>query len=235
MQPLDRPAVLHEAARQIVEQLGMGRRFAQIAELARRIHQTATEVVLPHAIDDHAGGERRGVFHDRLREFETAAAGGEPARQAGLRRKGREEAARHGGPQIVRIAALHELQITRHAHLVVELCAVLLFLLHDEQRGLLDGVRHFHVVMRSGGLQCGNLGLEGLRLLGEILRLLFLQVGDPLFQRRDLVARLFHRLPEIVPHDRHLGELHGGENAGECVVVLRRDRVGLVIVAACTG
>jgi hypothetical protein len=84
MQPLQRPAVLHEATGEIVEQFGMRRRFAEIAELARRIDQTATEVMLPHAIHDHARGQRRGVFHDGLRQFEATASGVELARQAGL-------------------------------------------------------------------------------------------------------------------------------------------------------
>ena len=70
MQLFEAPAVRDEAAREPVEQLGMRRRLAELAEVARRADEPAPEMVLPDAVDDHAGGER--IL--RLREPRASAA-----------------------------------------------------------------------------------------------------------------------------------------------------------------
>ena len=57
MQRLQAPPFLHEAARQKIEELRMGRRFAQFPEIARRGHNATTEVILPHPVHDDPAGE----------------------------------------------------------------------------------------------------------------------------------------------------------------------------------
>ncbi len=148
--------MLHEATGEVIEKFGVRGGFAEVAEFAGGIDQAATEVVLPDAIDDDASGEGCGVFDDGLCEFQATAAGGEFAWQAGLGREHGEETTWHGGTEVVGIATLHELEIAGHAHLVVELGAVLFFLVHDEERGLFDGVGHGHVEMRGAGLELGD-------------------------------------------------------------------------------
>ena len=63
-----------ELHRQVVEQFRMGGRIAAEAEIARRADDSETEVMHPHAIDDHARGDRVCGIDDGLRQFETPAA-----------------------------------------------------------------------------------------------------------------------------------------------------------------
>ncbi len=58
MELLDAPAPLHELDGQPVEQLRMRRLLAHLAEVVERRDDAAAEVVVPHAVDDHARGER---------------------------------------------------------------------------------------------------------------------------------------------------------------------------------
>ena len=58
MQVLGAAAGAQELGRQPVEQLGMRRRRALDAEVARRRHQAAAEMVLPDAIDPDARRQR---------------------------------------------------------------------------------------------------------------------------------------------------------------------------------
>ena len=58
MQRFHIPAVLREAIRQPIEQLGMCRRPSLAAEVLRRGHQAASEVHAPDAVDDHARRKR---------------------------------------------------------------------------------------------------------------------------------------------------------------------------------
>ena len=53
VQRLEPPAARHELARQPVEQLGMRRRLAQPAEVARCGHEPLAEMILPDPVDDH--------------------------------------------------------------------------------------------------------------------------------------------------------------------------------------
>ena len=58
-----------EARRQIVQQFRMRRLLALHAEIAGGRDQRLAEVPAPHAVDDHARGQRRGVGEDLVREF----------------------------------------------------------------------------------------------------------------------------------------------------------------------
>src|SRR4051794_33909979 len=54
---LDRPALLDELSRQIVEQLGMRRRRAHDAEVVGSANDAVAKVMLPEAIDENACAE----------------------------------------------------------------------------------------------------------------------------------------------------------------------------------
>ena len=58
MHPLEPPAAVHELGGQPVEQLGVGRRLAQLAEVVGRRHDSAAEVILPEPIGHHPGRPR---------------------------------------------------------------------------------------------------------------------------------------------------------------------------------
>ena len=76
-QPLDsleRPVLLDQRGGQIVEHLGMGRRIAPQAKIARRVDQRVFEVVHPNPIDDHPGRERIVAAGDRPGQFQPSAA-----------------------------------------------------------------------------------------------------------------------------------------------------------------
>ena len=72
-QPLDRPAVLHEPDRQVVEQLGVRRGLARGAEVVGRAHQARAEQPVPGAVDDDAGRQRVVVAGEPGGELATAA------------------------------------------------------------------------------------------------------------------------------------------------------------------
>ena len=74
MQFLQGPAGFDELHRQVVEQFRVSRRIAAEAEIARRADDAEPEMMHPHAIDDHARGERVGGIDDGLRQFEPPAA-----------------------------------------------------------------------------------------------------------------------------------------------------------------
>ncbi len=52
----------------------MGGRVALFAEVTGRAHNTLAEMLLPDAVDDHAGGERVFRVDDGLGEIEPAVA-----------------------------------------------------------------------------------------------------------------------------------------------------------------
>ena len=74
VQFFQRPAVFHHAGREPVEQFRLDRRFAPRAEVTGRRHESRTEMMQPHAIRDDARGERIFPRSDGLREFQPAAA-----------------------------------------------------------------------------------------------------------------------------------------------------------------
>src|SRR5262245_57242597 len=52
----------------------MRRSFAHRAEVTRRADQALAEMMLPDAVDDHAGRERVVFVRDRIGQFEPSAA-----------------------------------------------------------------------------------------------------------------------------------------------------------------
>lgn len=74
---LHRPALLHERARQMLQQGGVLARRGTDAEVARGLDERLTEEMHPDAVDHHAGGQRVGRARDGVGEVESAAALGE--------------------------------------------------------------------------------------------------------------------------------------------------------------
>src|SRR5439155_4059375 len=69
-----RPTLLHEARRQVVQQLGVRRRFGAQAEVTGRAHEACAEMMQPNAIDQCASREGILGAGDGLSQFEPAAA-----------------------------------------------------------------------------------------------------------------------------------------------------------------
>ena len=70
----DGPAVLHEAGGKVVDQRGVAGRGGLVAEVVGRGDKAFAEVLLPDAVDEDAGGEGVGGAGDVAGEFEAAAA-----------------------------------------------------------------------------------------------------------------------------------------------------------------
>ena len=71
---LHRPAVLDEAPREEIEQLGMRRRVAGPAKIVGRAHQAVAEVMFPEAVHHDARGKWVVGTGDFLGDFKPAAA-----------------------------------------------------------------------------------------------------------------------------------------------------------------
>ena len=56
---------------EVVEQFGMGRRLAERAEFAGRLHDAAAKVVAPDSVHDHPGGQWCSFLHNRLGQFQA--------------------------------------------------------------------------------------------------------------------------------------------------------------------
>ena len=69
---IDQPLRMNSRG-QIIEQFGMRRRLAADAEVVGRLHQPAAEVILPDAIDHHAGRQRIVGAREPLGQFQPAA------------------------------------------------------------------------------------------------------------------------------------------------------------------
>ena len=67
-QLLHGPAIVHELRGQPVQQFGMRRHAAAMAEIAGRRHQALPEVILPDAVDHHARGQRIVFAGDPVRQ-----------------------------------------------------------------------------------------------------------------------------------------------------------------------
>ena len=111
MQRLDRPAVLDEPGGQVIEELGVGRRLAPHAEIARCRDQGRAEVVHPDPVDQGAGRQRVVGAGDGPRQLEPAAAVDERF-PLGTGQRG-EEPARHRFAQVVGIAAHKDTRLDR--------------------------------------------------------------------------------------------------------------------------
>ena len=99
---LMRPAVLDEPVGQVVEQLGVGGRLAQGAEVVDGGDDAPAEEVVPDAVDHDAGGEGVGGVDDPFGQFE---AGRLRIVDCGLRIEGFEEAAGGEGGRGFGVAA----------------------------------------------------------------------------------------------------------------------------------
>ncbi len=85
LQFLDAPAVLHELGREVVQQLGVGRLDAHLAEVADRFDDAVAEHLRPLAVDEHARGERVVGRGDPVRDRGAAAGRGGGRHDLGLR------------------------------------------------------------------------------------------------------------------------------------------------------
>src|SRR5437667_8061479 len=81
------------------------------AEIAGSAHNAGAEMMLPDAVDHHAGRERVAWIRDRLRQFQAAAAFVEWNR--GAVAQDTQKAPRNGIAEIVRISAKRLLQVRR--------------------------------------------------------------------------------------------------------------------------
>src|SRR5207302_9946250 len=70
---LDGPTGSNEARGQMIEQFGMGRRFAEGAKVTRGPHQSLAEMVLPDAIDQDPSREGVVLAGNRVSQLEPAA------------------------------------------------------------------------------------------------------------------------------------------------------------------
>ena len=99
MNVLHLPAALHKTGRQPIEQLWVGGRLSQGAEVVRRRHQSSPEVMLPDPVRDDAGRERIGRLRDPVRQSKTPSCGGsgrrDDLRGSGIH-NGRERGFDHG-------------------------------------------------------------------------------------------------------------------------------------------
>jgi hypothetical protein len=72
-EPLKTPIIAPQGMREFVEEFGMRRSRAESPEVAEGCDDAATEEMRPHAIRDHASGERVRVRHDPPRERDVAS------------------------------------------------------------------------------------------------------------------------------------------------------------------
>src|SRR4051812_25792667 len=73
MEMFETPVVLHEIAREPIEQFGMRRRVALHSEIFRRAHETGAEVSEPNAVYHHARSGWGLLIGEPFREGEARA------------------------------------------------------------------------------------------------------------------------------------------------------------------
>src|SRR5882724_13234462 len=78
MHGFDAPALRDEFTGEPIEKFGMRRPRAPRAEIARRGHETPTEMMLPDAVDQDAGGERVGRTGQPVGQRRSPARGRRP-------------------------------------------------------------------------------------------------------------------------------------------------------------
>ena len=202
------------------------------AEVAERINQGAAEVVLPDAVHDHAGRERRAVGNNSLGEFEPAASLGEGLRP--LSREDSEELPGHDRPGLVRVAARVHGDVVADPVLVLEARRVRATRHHRHVpvHHTTDG--DFFVPRRR--LQARDAGRQflqfGLGIGGR--RFLRLQSLHLLVQRLDFHLGLSHGLGFRIGEERKIDQLHSRDHARQCVVILGADGVEFVVMTAGT-
>ena len=140
---LEAPAGLHEPAGEVIEQFGMGRAFAQCAEVARGIDDATSEMVHPDAVHEGASDEGMAARGEPLGIGETPSGGGEGRVVGGDLRSGEdgEFAGGDGLPKLAVVPAVMDL---------TDGLGVLRF-----EDGLDLAFRGF------GGAECGGLGTFG--------------------------------------------------------------------------
>ena len=118
MQILERLTILQEVARQPVEQFRMAGLLAHAAEVVRRIHNRATEVILPDSIHDRTPGQRMIVLSDPLCQRRAASRFGMIGRQRELpcvSGSQRNCTGRHGRTRLRFVASMQHSDAARHA------------------------------------------------------------------------------------------------------------------------
>ena len=232
VQGLDGPAARAELLCEVIKQLGMGRWFALFAEIVRRRHEAAAEMVLPDAIHHHASGEWIVRRQDPVGQVRPTAALG-IRRQRGTAEHS-EEAARHDFTAARRIAFLlhgHVGRLGGLADRVGQFKGQGLFrFIRGGLLGLLDLRLQVFLLLPGRVLECVaepfHLPVEpGLFLLARVdygSGLGFAARGD----ERHEVALL---LVQFDPRPRITCAV---KDAVERVVILRGDGIELVIVAA---
>ena len=104
VQRLELPVVVDQPQREPIEQLGMRRRRAQLAEVVGRADDAAAEVMLPDAVDDHPRGEH--VLAAR-RSTRPARGGGRPSGRLRRRAESRRRVAEQRGKMRLDLVARH--------------------------------------------------------------------------------------------------------------------------------
>src|SRR5262249_10229465 len=115
------------------------------AEVARRLDQSPTEVMLPGAVDDHPRRQWATLVDNRLRQLQSPAPLAK--RFWWLGRQDRQEATRHDRTGMGRVAAALHGHVLRDTDLVLQLRLVWAVGQH-KQAGILDGGGQRRVEMR---------------------------------------------------------------------------------------
>ena len=232
---LHRPALFHKTRREKIQQLGMRRHLPACAEIIRRRHEPASEMLLPDSVRHHTGGEGICRIDDPLRQLQTPAGAG--FARHGLCAEHLQETARHFLAETLRIAAHLQPRVLRLA------------LTHGiRERAKRRFAQALLFLARVAGHLCGSLDvclfLRRLRLLfrgsfrfvrrlfpgldrGELLRACLLQLPD--FRLR----REWHEIHRAVfSLAAGMGKSRAAEDAVEREIIVAGDGVKLVIVTA---
>src|SRR5438270_11159401 len=70
MHLFNRPALLHETAGQVIEQLRMSRRVTKLAEVTWSVDNASAKMMLPNPVDHHPGRQRVVGSSDGLGQFQ---------------------------------------------------------------------------------------------------------------------------------------------------------------------
>ena len=195
--------------------------LAQDAEVARRAHQTLAEMLLPDAVDEHAGRERIGRAGNRLGQLFPPAAG--DIRRGLVRAEHLDKPTRHLGAKRFGIAAHVHLQIPRllgvlqrvhEGKFLLPLLVVLLFLAQRLLDGLDLGLRNERQldIFGAGEYARQRVVIDGRDRI--VLVIVAAGAGDgqseeAAGQRVDPVGNLVHSVPVAVI-DRAAGKVAQG-------------------------
>ena len=242
---LGRPTLRHELGRHPVEQLGMGRQQPALPEVVLARDDPLSEQVDPDTVDPDAGGERVVLRGDPLRELAAAAAAPDRGR---LVRQDLREAARDPGAGLLELPTLEHARVAPTALAGAHGQAVArqrLSVLTEARQEVLEGLQRVELIAHAqalGGLEVLDVR-RGVReaTLQALLPALeqAAQLGGHLRPVRH--ARLEGQLDQLRGAQvaeaavRAVQGLGAAEDARHRVVVLDRDRIELVVVAAGAG